>query len=69
MTEKKRLQAVFVTILSVCIIAIDQTVKIAVKTSMYHSQHIRIKDWFFIYFTENNGMAFGTALFNKYLLT
>ena len=44
-------------------------IKIWVKTSMYMHESIRIADWFYIYFTENNGMAFGMELFGKLFLT
>ena len=39
------------------VLVIDQVIKICVKTGMYLHEHIRITDWFYIYFTENNGMA------------
>jgi len=47
----------------------DQVLKIWIKTNMtmYESKHIT--DWFYIYFTENNGMAFGIELFDKFFLT
>ncbi|NLI35173.1 MAG: lipoprotein signal peptidase [Bacteroidales bacterium] len=48
---------------------IDQTIKIIVKTHMYLHDNIRIANWFYIYFTENNGMAFGMELFGKLFLT
>lgn len=48
---------------------IDQTIKIIVKTHMYLHDNIHIADWFYIYFTENNGMAFGMELFGKLFLT
>lgn len=51
------------------IIAIDQAIKIAVKTGMYLHQSIRVTDWFYLLFTENNGMAFGWEFFDKFLLT
>jgi len=38
---------------------LDQILKIWVKTNMVLGQDFRIFDWFFIHFTENNGMAFG----------
>ncbi|MCK9179454.1 MAG: lipoprotein signal peptidase [Bacteroides sp.] len=56
-----------ITIFSVLII--DQLIKIAVKTSMYLHESIHITDWFYIYFTENNGMAFGVEIFGKLFLT
>ena len=36
---------------------------------MFLHEHIRITDWFYIYFTENNGMAFGLEIFAKIFLT
>ena len=51
------------------IIAIDQTIKVAVKTGMHLHQSIRVTDWFYILFTENNGMAFGMEMFSKWILT
>ena len=47
----------------------DQIIKTWVKTSMYWHESIRITDWFYIYFTENNGMAFGMEIFDKLFLT
>lgn len=44
------------------VLVIDQIIKISVKTSMYLHESIRITDWFYIYFTENNGMAFGMEI-------
>ncbi len=45
--------------ISLVIIILDQILKIWVKTNMVLGQEFRIFDWFFIHFTENNGMAFG----------
>ena len=36
---------------------------------MYLHEHIRITDWFYIFFTENNGMAFGMEFLPKIFLT
>lgn len=48
---------------SICIILLiliaDQALKIWVKTNMYLGQEYQVFDWFYIHFTENNGMAFG----------
>ncbi|MDA8894848.1 lipoprotein signal peptidase [Flavobacteriales bacterium] len=41
---------------------LDQTLKIWVKTHMFLGQEYKILDWFYIHFTENNGMAFGMEL-------
>lgn len=51
------------------VIIIDQIIKIWVKTHMFWHESIRITDWFFIYFTENNGMAFGMEIIEKLFLT
>jgi signal peptidase II len=62
---KGRLAALIV----VAVVVIDQIIKINVKTNMYLHESIRITDWFYIYFTENNGMAFGMQLIDKLFLT
>ena len=53
----------------IVVLIIDQIIKIWVKTNMYWHESIKITDWFYIYFTENNGMAFGMEIFNKFFLT
>ena len=53
----------------VAILVIDQIIKIAVKTHMCLGESIRITDWFFIDFVENNGMAYGMTFINKLLLS
>ena len=58
--------AIFIVL---AVLIIDQIIKIWVKTSMYWHESIRITDWFYIYFTENNGMAFGIEWFSKLVLT
>lgn len=40
-------------------LVLDQALKIWVKTHMYLGQEYHVFDWFYIHFTENNGMAFG----------
>ena len=62
-------QALSASMLFLLIILADQIIKVAVKTHMYLHQSIHITDWFQILFTENNGMAFGAELLNKYFLT
>ncbi|KAA6351778.1 Lipoprotein signal peptidase [termite gut metagenome] len=53
----------------ISVLVIDQIIKISVKTNMYIHESIRITDWFYIYFTENNGMAFGMEVFGKLFLS
>lgn len=48
---------------------LDQLIKIEVKTHMYYGQSIRITDWFYIAFIENNGMAFGMQVMPKAVQT
>ena len=51
-------------------IVIDQVIKIAVKLNMYlHESFSVCGDWFYIYFTENRGMAFGMEIGGKLFLT
>ena len=68
-TKRRNLQFLVALSLFVGVIAIDQTIKIAVKTGMYLHQAIHVTDWFYLLFTENNGMAFGWEFFDKFLLT
>lgn len=53
----------------IAVLVVDQAIKFAVKLNMYWHEHIRITDWFYIYFTENNGMAFGLEVVGKVFLT
>ena len=50
-------------------LAIDQAVKIWVKTHMALHESRRVTDWFYNTFIENNGMAFGMEFFDKLFLT
>ena len=51
------------------VLIVDQIIKIWVKTHMYWHESIRVTDWCYIFFTENNGMAFGMEIFAKFFLT
>lgn len=51
-------------------VIIDQIIKVAVKLNMcLHESFSVCGDWFYIYFTENPGMAFGMELVGKLFLT
>ena len=51
-------------------IIIDQVIKVTVKLSMFlHESFAVCGDWFYIYFTENPGMAFGMEIGSKLFLT
>ncbi|MEG1615538.1 MAG: lipoprotein signal peptidase [Bacteroidales bacterium] len=51
------------------VLLVDQASKIWIKTHMTMHQSFEITPWFFIYFTENNGMAYGIELGSKLFLT
>ena len=51
------------------IIIADQLIKIWVKTNMTLHESIRITNWFYISFIENNGMAYGMQLGSKLALS
>ncbi len=51
------------------ILIIDQLIKVWVKTHMRLGDSIRITNWFYITFVENNGMAYGMSFIYKPLLT
>ncbi len=67
--SRPRIQAVTALCLFFAVIVIDQAIKIAVKTGMYLHESIHVTDWFYLLFTENNGMAFGWEFFDKFFLT
>lgn len=51
----------------IAILAIDQVLKFWVKTTFYMGEsHAIIGHWFFLHFTENEGMAFGMKLGGNY---
>jgi len=56
-------------IIVVLILVVDQIIKIEVKTNMCLHESIRITDWFYINFIENNGMAYGMTFVNKLVLS
>ena len=66
MKLKKGWMALIIIIL---VLAADQALKIWVKTNFYLGEDFRITDWFYLYFIENNGMAFGMELGSKLALS
>ncbi|MCK9311542.1 MAG: lipoprotein signal peptidase [Bacteroidales bacterium] len=58
-----------VSLIIFLILLVDQALKIWIKTHMCMHESIQVTDWFYLYFTENNGMAFGIELFDKLFLT
>ena len=57
------------TLIVASAIIIDQFIKIWVKTNMTLHESIRIFDWFYISFIENNGMAYGMQIGSKLALS
>ena len=58
-----------VAIIVAIALVIDQVIKLSVKLGMRLHESIHVTDWFYIYFTENPGMAFGMEIFGKLFLT
>lgn len=56
-------------LLIVIILLIDQVSKVYIKLNFSLYDNIRVFDWFYIYFIENNGMAFGMEFIGKLFLT
>lgn len=53
----------------VAVIAIDQLIKIYIKTHFYLHETVEVTSWFYLTFIENNGMAYGMEIMSKILLT
>lgn len=51
------------------LLLLDQVLKIWIKTNMQLHESIEITSWFYIYFTENPGMAFGMEVISKLFLS
>ena len=66
MKSPKGWGAVFIIML---LLLLDQALKIWIKTHLELHESIEITPWFFLYFTENPGMAFGMEVFGKLFLT
>jgi signal peptidase II len=46
----------------VLVLLVDQCVKFWVKLSFTYTESVKVFDWFYLYFIENEGMAFGMTL-------
>jgi signal peptidase II len=44
------------------VLAIDQALKFWVKLHFEYTENLHITDWFYLYFIENEGMAFGMSI-------
>lgn len=58
-----------VTAMVIILLVIDQIIKIYVKTHFCLGESVRVTDWFFIEFVENNGMAWGMSFIGKLWLS
>lgn len=67
--KKKLTEGRMVALIAAIALIIDQVIKLSVKLGMRLYEGIHITDWFYIYFTENPGMAFGMEIFGKLFLT
>ena len=64
-----RSKGIVATLIILLVIVIDQSLKIWIKTHFYLGEDYKIFSWFYLYFIENNGMAFGMEFGSKLLLT
>ena len=55
-----------VALVVTCILALDQVIKIYIKTAFVPGEsHAMLGDWFVLEYIENQGMAFGTSFGSK----
>ena len=67
--RSKKIDVILLTSIVLVMLLFDQITKIYVKTHFYYGESREITDWFYLAFIENNGMAFGTQILPKSLLT
>ena len=67
--KKAKHEGRMVAVIVAIALVIDQVIKLSVKLGMRLHESIHVTDWFYIYFTENPGMAFGMEIFGKLFLT
>ena len=53
----------------IVLLVIDQIIKLYIKTHFCLGESVRVTDWFYIEFVENNGMAWGMSLIGKFWLS
>ena len=58
-----------VTAMVIVLLLIDQVIKVYIKTHFCLGESLRVTDWFYIEFVENNGMAWGMSFINKLTLS
>ena len=58
-----------VTAMVIVLLVIDQIIKLYIKTHFCLGESVRVTDWFYIEFVENNGMAWGMSFIGKFWLS
>ena len=58
-----------VTAMVVVLLVVDQIIKLYIKTHFCLGESVRVTDWFYIEFVENNGMAWGMSFIGKLWLS
>ena len=70
MKENKKVKTGWlVTAMVVILLIIDQIIKLYIKTHFCLGESVRVTDWFYIEFVENNGMAWGMSFIGKFWLS
>lgn len=62
-------RGVAIALIALCIIVLDQALKLWVKTSFYLGEDVELLSFFHLRFVQNPGMAFGIELGSKLFLT
>lgn len=62
-------RSIIISSMVLLLLGIDQATKFMVKMNMMLHDSIHLTDWFYIYFTENRGMAFDMEIMEKLFLT
>ncbi len=60
---------IWLTIIVLAVLLIDQALKIWIKTHLMLGESIFVTNWFQLLFVENKGMAFGVELIGKLFLS
>ena len=55
--------------MGIVLLVIDQIIKLYIKTHFCLGESVRVTDWFYIEFVENNGMAWGMSFIGKFWLS
>lgn len=69
MKQNKKHIGWLVTAMVLVLLVIDQVIKIYIKTHFCLGESVRVTDWFYIEFIENNGMAWGMSFIGKLWLS